>query len=319
MNLLGREIYGNINHGHRPGHGGADAILHSSGKSQCATEGHRHAAVYLSEGEAEGVRGDIAFCQSCIETGNFGFAGSAVTLDQNNFAGIGVTSNGMKGNSWDTPQLGIRAQIQHLKAYGSVEPLEQNCVDPRFKWVKRNSAPFVEWLGQQENPLGSGWAKGKNYGNKILTVLDSVLQEDKGDNAMKVFTGEGKKPGQGANGDILYQNKKFKNFELSVDWKASKMGNSGIFYYVREVPGKPIYYAAPEVQVLDNVDATDNKLANHLAGSLYDMLPADPKTVNPAGEWNTIVIRVKDGKVTHTQNGKKVVEYTLWSKEWMIW
>ena len=66
----------------------------------------------------------------------------------------------------------------------------------------------------------------------------------------------------------------------------------------------------------DNVDATDNKLANHLAGSLYDMLPADPKTVNPAGEWNTIVIRVKDGKVTHTQNGKKVVEYTLWSKEW---
>ncbi|CDB49181.1 putative uncharacterized protein [Parabacteroides sp. CAG:2] len=136
------------------------------------------------------------------------------------------------------------------------------------------------------------------------------------DNAMKVFTGEGKKPGQGANGDILYQNKKFKNFELSVDWKASKMGNSGIFYYVREVPGKPIYYAAPEVQVLDNVDATDNKLANHLAGSLYDMLPADPKTVNPAGERNTIVIRVKDGKVTHTQNGKKVVEYTLWSKEW---
>ena len=45
-------------------------------------------------------------------------------------------------------------------------------------------------------------------------------------------------------------------------------------------------------------------------------LPIYPKTVNPAGEWNTIVIRVKDGKVTHTQNGKKVVEYTLWSKEW---
>jgi len=52
------------------------------------------------------------------------------------------------------------------------------------------------------------------------------------------------------------------------------MGNSGIFYNVREVPGKAIYYAAPEVQVLDNVDASDNKLANHLAGSLYDMLAA---------------------------------------------
>jgi len=136
------------------------------------------------------------------------------------------------------------------------------------------------------------------------------------DNTMKVFTGEGKHPGQGSDGDILYPGKKFKNFELSVDWKASKMANSGIFYNVREVPGKPIYYAAPEIQVLDNVDASDNKLPSHLAGSLYDILPADPKTVKPTGEWNTIVIHVKDGKVTHTQNGVKVVEYTLWTPEW---
>jgi len=136
------------------------------------------------------------------------------------------------------------------------------------------------------------------------------------DNAMKIFTARDKKPGQGSNGDIIYAPKKFRNFELSVDWKTSKMGNSGIFFNIREVPGKPIYYAAPEVQVLDNIDATDNKLANHLAGSLYDMLPADPKTVKPAGEWNTIVITVKDGKVTHTQNGVKVVEYTLWTPEW---
>jgi len=136
------------------------------------------------------------------------------------------------------------------------------------------------------------------------------------DNAMKVFTGEGKEPGQGANGDILYGTKKFKNFELTIDWKASKMANSGIFFNVREVPGKPIYYASPEIQVLDNADATDNKLASHLAGSLYDMIAADPKTVNPAGKWNTIVIKVKDGKVTHTQNGVRVVEYELWTPAW---
>lgn len=135
---------------------------------------------YLSEGQAEGVRGDIAFCQSCIETGNFGFVGSAVTLDQNNFAGIGVTSNGMRGNSWATPQLGIRAQIQHLKAYGSTEALEQACVDPRFKYVPRASAVCVEWLGIQENPQGAGWAAGRNYGDKILSVLDSVMQEEGG-------------------------------------------------------------------------------------------------------------------------------------------
>ena len=65
--------------------------------------------LYLSEGKAEGVRGDIAFAQSCLETGNFTFSGSAVTLSQNNFCGMGVTSNGMKGNSFGTPQLGIRA------------------------------------------------------------------------------------------------------------------------------------------------------------------------------------------------------------------
>lgn len=136
------------------------------------------------------------------------------------------------------------------------------------------------------------------------------------DGAMKVFTGEGKQPGHGANGDILFGDKKFKDFELSIDWKASEMANSGIFYYVREVPGKPIYYAAPEVQVLDNVNATDNKVASHLAGSLYDMIAADPKTVKPAGKWNTIVIRVKDGKATHVQNGTEVVSYTLWTPEW---
>ena len=66
------------------------------------------------------------------------------------------------------------------------------------------------------------------------------------DNAMKVFTGEGKKPGQGANGDILYQNKKFKNFELSVDWKASKMGNSGISIMYAKYPANLFIMRLPK-------------------------------------------------------------------------
>ncbi len=136
------------------------------------------------------------------------------------------------------------------------------------------------------------------------------------DGAMKVVLGEGKEPGEGSDGDIIYDVRKFRNFELSVDWKASKMGNSGIFYNVQEVPGQPIYYAAPEVQILDNIDAIDNKIPSHLSGSLYDMLPADAQTVHPAGEWNTIVITVQNGKVTHIQNGIKVVEYTLWTPDW---
>lgn len=146
---------------------------------------------YISEGEAEGVRGDIAFAQSCLETGNFTFSGSAVTLDQNNFAGIGVTQNGMKGNSWATPQLGIRAQIQHLKAYASTERLLGTCVDPRFKYVRRNCAEYVEYLGIQENPQHCGWAAGKDYGKKIIQILNSILNEknepQKGEKGMKYF------------------------------------------------------------------------------------------------------------------------------------
>ena len=132
--------------------------------------------LYLSEGKAEGVRGDIAFAQSCLETGNFGFSGSAVTIDQNNFCGMGVTSNGMKGNSFDTPQLGIRAQVQHLKAYASSEALQNPCIDPRFKYVTRGSAPYVEWLGIQENPQGKGWAAGAGYGAKIVAILKKIVE-----------------------------------------------------------------------------------------------------------------------------------------------
>lgn len=133
--------------------------------------------LYLSEGAAEGIRGDIAFAQSCLETGNFTFNGSAVKLEQNNFCGMGVTSNGIPGNSFDTPQLGIRAQIQHLKAYANTENLRNECVDPRFKYVARGSAEYVEWLGIQENPNGKGWASGKGYGEKILNILNGILNQ----------------------------------------------------------------------------------------------------------------------------------------------
>ena len=135
--------------------------------------------LYLSEGEAEGVRGDIAFAQSCLETGNFTFSGSAVTLPQNNFCGLGVTQRGRTGLSFDTPQLGIRAQIQHLKAYASTDKLRNALIDPRFRYVTRGCAPYVEWLGQKENPQGKGWAAGEKYGEKILSILKAIVSEGK--------------------------------------------------------------------------------------------------------------------------------------------
>lgn len=166
----------------------------------------------------------------------------------------------------------------------------------------------------------AGWElmfNGKNFDgwrqcNGTEMPANWVIEDD----AMKVFTGEGKRPGQGAKGDILYPGKKYSNFEFTIDWKASKAANSGIFYYVVETPGKAIYYKAPEIQVLDNKDASDNKIDSHLAGSLYDLLPADPATVNPAGEWNTCYIKVVDGKATVKMNGTVVVTYEHWTPEW---
>ena len=133
--------------------------------------------LYLSEGEAEGVRGDIAFAQSCLETGNFTFSGSAVALSQNNFCGLGVTQRGKTGLSFDTPQLGIRAQVQHLKAYASTDALINERTDPRFRYVTRGCAPYAEWLGQKENPQGKGGAAGEKYGEKILSILKAVMEE----------------------------------------------------------------------------------------------------------------------------------------------
>lgn len=132
------------------------------------------AAIYLEEGEKEGIRGDVAFAQSCLETGNWRFGGD-VKPEQNNYCGMGATGGGVAGNSFETPRLGIRAQIQHLKAYANTEPLSGDLIDPRFAYVKRGCAPYVEWLGIQENPEGRGWASGADYGAKILKILAGIL------------------------------------------------------------------------------------------------------------------------------------------------
>lgn len=165
---------------------------------------------YISEGAAEGVSGDIAFAQSCVETGNFAFPQDtcAVTLDQNNFCMLGVIGTFDKGNSFATPQQGIRAQIQHLKAYASIDALNGECVDPRFKYVLRGCAPYVEWLGQKENPQGRGWAVSAGYGDKIVAVLKAVRgtvakEETTEDQSLKVgdlVTMQAKAPVWGTNG-----------------------------------------------------------------------------------------------------------------------
>ena len=135
------------------------------------------AQFFLEEGEAEGVRGDVAFAQSLHETGFFKYGG-IVLPTQNNYAGIGALNGNAKGQAatFPDPRTGVRAQIQHLKAYASKAALVNGCVDPRFSLVTRGSAQYVEWLGASDNPNGKGWAvPGKGYGSKIVALLGQIM------------------------------------------------------------------------------------------------------------------------------------------------
>lgn len=129
--------------------------------------------IYVEEANAEGINGAIAFTQAMKETAWLKFGGD-VKIEQNNFAGLGTTGGGVAGASFATVREGIRAQIQHLKAYGSKDALKNKCVDPRFSLVTRGSAPYVEWLGQKENPNGYGWATSEGYGIDIVKMVKNL-------------------------------------------------------------------------------------------------------------------------------------------------
>lgn len=133
--------------------------------------------IILEEASLEGVRAEVVYEQSMLETGWLQFQGDA-QAQQYNFAGLGTTGGGVQGNSYPDVRTGIRAQVQHLKAYACTEDLNENCVDTRFDMVRRGSAPYVEWLGIQENPNGGGWAAGANYGSKLRRLLADLKGEE---------------------------------------------------------------------------------------------------------------------------------------------
>jgi hypothetical protein len=128
------------------------------------------ARTYLDEAAAEGINSDIAFCQMVHETDYLRFGGDA-WAGQNNFCGLGVTGGGRRGLSFSSVRIGVRAHIQHLKAYADAEPLHRSCVDPRFALVRRARAPFVE-------DLAGTWATDPQYGvklNRLLATLETHL------------------------------------------------------------------------------------------------------------------------------------------------
>ena len=131
------------------------------------------AQMYYEEATAEGVRPEVAFAQAMKETGWLQYGGD-MQITQYNFAGIGTTGGGVPGNSYPDVRTGIRAQIQHLKAYATDEALVKECVDDRYSYVTKGSAPYVEWLGQKENPEGYGWATGERYGYDIVEMIHAM-------------------------------------------------------------------------------------------------------------------------------------------------
>ena len=122
--------------------------------------------IYYEECLAEGVKPEVAFAQSMLETGFLKFGGD-VLPNQYNFAGLGATGNGVHGNSFPSVRIGIRAHIQHLKCYASTLPLNQEKVDPRWSDSLRGKAPTVE-------KLQGTWATSTTYASSLLKVIERI-------------------------------------------------------------------------------------------------------------------------------------------------
>jgi hypothetical protein len=132
------------------------------------------ARIYIEEAAAEGVNHDVAFAQMCLETGSLRYGG-LVTPDMNNFCGLGSTGapgpdgRPERGNVFPDPRTGVRAHIQHLKAYATREPLNQELVDPRYSYVRLGIAPTIFGLTGR-------WAADISYGKKIAAILNQLYE-----------------------------------------------------------------------------------------------------------------------------------------------
>lgn len=134
--------------------------------------------ILYEEAVAEGIRPELVFVQAMNETGWLQYGGD-VKIAQYNFAGLGAVGGGAAGVSFKDVRTGLRAQVQHLRAYADSDvttaKLAYPVVDPRFTLVRKGAAPYIEWLGIQENPYGSGWATAPQYGVNLVKMLNQYF------------------------------------------------------------------------------------------------------------------------------------------------
>jgi hypothetical protein len=117
-------------------------------------------------------------------------------------------------------------------------------------------------------------------------------------------------------GDVI-TNDEYENFDLKIEWKISKNGNSGILFDVKEdAQHKETWYTGPEMQVLDNEGHDDGKIKKHRAGDLYDLISSSTEPVKAVGEWNQVEIKLNKGKLDLFMNGVNIVSTTMWDDNW---
>lgn len=176
-----------------------------------------------------------------------------------------------------------------------------------------SSAQEINWLTESEEK--EGWEllfNGKN--------LDGWKTFNGGEvSGWKVIEGVLNNSGKGSDygGDII-TTEQYQNFELFLEWNISPLSNSGIFIHVQENIVDAIYKTGPEYQLCDDegVDKVLERSKNQHTASSYAMFEAQNIELMPPGEWNESRIVVNGKNIAHWLNGKKVVEYELWSKEW---
>lgn len=131
--------------------------------------------ILFEEALKENVRPDVVFSQIVLETGWLTYGGD-VSVSQYNFGGIGAIGGGVKGNLFESIREGIRVNVQHLVGYAAKTATVNPVVDPRFYYMERGIAPFVEYLGYYENPVSKGWAMGAQYGPKLLGLMTRLSE-----------------------------------------------------------------------------------------------------------------------------------------------
>lgn len=159
------------------------------------------------------------------------------------------------------------------------------------------------WQSLFDGKTTDGWhTYGQTTAGEAWKAEDSLLH----------FT-----PGTTGGGDLV-TNEAYDNFDLKMEWKISKNGNSGIIIYVQDDTSKykNTYNTGMEMQVLDNDGHPDGKIFKHKAGNLYDLIPNTKETVKPVGEWNQVQITSNNGKLDFYLNGENIVSTTLWDDNW---